>query len=601
LDKHEEQAVTTAPPASQEKPNGKKSEAKTSEAKNSEAKTSEAKAEKAEKVAEKSADAAKPADAKAAEVKSAEAKTPDGGKAAEGTKAEQAKLPPAKTAADGAPPEKAAEPRPDGKAAAESKPAETKSAESKAAESKAVDTKPAETKPAETKPDQKAIAPPAAETKPGERARRHSTGAQNQPKNGTTLDLVELKDMSIQKLNQVAKDFGVPGVAGMRKQELIFKILQTQAEKSGLIFSEGVLECLPDGFGFLRAPEYNYLPGPDDVYVSPSQIRRFDLRTGDTISGQIRPPKEGERYFALIKVDAINFEPPEEARNKIFFDNLTPLYPNERVRLETTKENYSGRVMDLLTPLGKGQRGLIVAAPRTGKTMLLQSIANSVTTNHPEIALIVLLIDERPEEVTDMQRSVRGEVISSTFDEPASRHVQVAEMVIEKAKRLVEHKRDVVILLDSITRLARAYNTVVPPSGKVLSGGVDSNALQRPKRFFGAARNIEEGGSLTIVASALIDTGSRMDDVIFEEFKGTGNMEIHLDRKLMDKRVFPAIDITKSGTRKDELLLPKEELNRVWVLRKVLSPLSPVESIELLLDKLNKTRSNAEFLGSMSG
>jgi len=421
-------------------------------------------------------------------------------------------------------------------------------------------------------------------------------------KNGApTLDLVELKDMSILKLNQIAKDLGVPGVAGLRKQELIFKILQTQAEKSGLIFSEGVLECLPDGFGFLRAPEYNYLPGPDDVYVSPSQIRRFDLRTGDTISGQIRPPKEGERYFALIKVDAINFEPPEESRNKIFFDNLTPLYPNSRLKLETTRENFSGRVMDLLTPIGKGQRGLIVAPPRTGKTMLLQNIANSVTTNHPEVVLIVLLIDERPEEVTDMQRSVRGEVISSTFDEPAARHVQVAEMVIEKAKRLVEHKRDVVILLDSITRLARAYNTVVPPSGKVLSGGVDSNALQRPKRFFGAARNIEEGGSLTIVATALIDTGSRMDDVIFEEFKGTGNMEIHLDRKLVDKRVFPAIDINKSGTRKEELLMPREELNRVWVLRKVLNPLSPTESMELLLDKLNKTRSNAEFLASMSG
>jgi transcription termination factor Rho len=430
--------------------------------------------------------------------------------------------------------------------------------------------------------------------------RKHSTGAI--AKNGSpTLDLVELKDMSIQKLNQVAKDLGVAGAAGLRKQELIFKILQTQAEKSGLIFSEGVLECLPDGFGFLRAPEYNYLPGPDDVYVSPSQIRRFDLRTGDTISGQIRPPKEGERYFALIKVDAINFEPPEEARNKIFFDNLTPLYPNERMKLETVKENFSGRVMDLLTPVGKGQRGLIVSPPRTGKTMLLQSIANSITANHPEISLIVLLIDERPEEVTDMQRSVRGEVISSTFDEPATRHVQVAEMVIEKAKRLVEHKKDVVILLDSITRLARAYNTIVPPSGKVLSGGVDSNALQRPKRFFGAARNIEEGGSLTIIATALIDTGSRMDDVIFEEFKGTGNMEIHLDRKLVDKRVFPAIDINKSGTRKEELLMPKEELNRVWILRKVLNPLSPVETMELLLDKLGKTLTNAQFLGSMSG
>ena len=416
-----------------------------------------------------------------------------------------------------------------------------------------------------------------------------------------TLNLVELKDMSIQKLNVITKEFGLVQTAGLRKQELIFKILQSQAEKSGLIFSEGVLECLPDGFGFLRAPEYNYLPGPDDVYVSPSQIRRFDLRTGDTISGQIRPPKEGERYFALIKVDAINFEAPEETRNKIFFDNLTPLYPNERLKLETTKENYSGRVMDMLTPIGKGQRGLIVAPPRTGTTMMLQSIANSITTNHPEVNLIVLLIDERPEEVTDMQRSVKGEVISSTFDEPAARHVQVAEMVIEKAKRLVEHKRDVVILLDSITRLARAYNTVVPPSGKVLSGGVDSNALQRPKRFFGAARNIEEGGSLTIMATALIDTGSRMDDVIFEEFKGTGNMEVHLDRKLVDKRVFPAIDINKSGTRKDELLLPKDELNRVWILRKVLSPLSPTESIELLLDRLSKAKSNSDFLSSMNG
>ncbi|HWC00190.1 MAG TPA: transcription termination factor Rho [Bryobacteraceae bacterium] len=410
-----------------------------------------------------------------------------------------------------------------------------------------------------------------------------------------------LKDLSIQRLNEVARELDLAGVGGMRRQELIFKILEAQAEKSGLIFSQGVLECLPEGYGFLRSPEYNYLPGPDDVYVSPSQIRRFDLRTGDTVSGQIRPPQEGERYFALLKVDAINFEPPEEARNKIFFDNLTPLYPDERVRLETTRENFSGRVMDLLTPLGKGQRGLIVSPPRTGKTMLLQSIAHSITANHPEIVLIVLLIDERPEEVTDMQRSVQGEVISSTFDEPASRHVQVAEMVIEKAKRLVEHKKDVVILLDSITRLARAYNTIVPASGKILSGGVDSNALQRPKRFFGAARNIEEGGSLTIIATALIDTGSRMDDVIFEEFKGTGNMEVHLDRKLVDKRVFPAIDINKSGTRKEELLLPKEELNRVWILRKVVTPLSPVETMELLLDKLGKTRTNAEFLSSMSG
>jgi len=419
-------------------------------------------------------------------------------------------------------------------------------------------------------------------------------------KEGEILDIAKLKEMNISALVQVAKDLNVVGASGLRKQELIFKILQAQTEKSGLIFSEGVLECLPDGFGFLRAPDYNYLPGPDDIYVSPSQIRKFDLRTGDTISGQIRPPKDGERYFALIKVEAINFEPPDEARNKIFFDNLTPLYPLERIHLETNKENISARVLDLLTPVGKGQRGLVVSPPRTGKTMLLQAIANSVSANHPEITLIVLLIDERPEEVTDMQRTVHGEVISSTFDEPAARHVQVAEMVIEKAKRLVEHKRDVVILLDSITRLARAYNTVVPPSGKVLSGGVDSNALQRPKRFFGAARNIEEGGSLTIIATALIDTGSRMDDVIFEEFKGTGNMEVHLDRKLVDKRVFPAIDLNKSGTRKEELLVPKDELNRIWVLRKILNPLSPVESMELIIDKLSKTNNNSQFLASMS-
>ena len=361
-----------------------------------------------------------------------------------------------------------------------------------------------------------------------------------------------------------------------------------------------MLEILPDGYGFLRSPDYNYLPGPDDIYVSPSQIRKFDLKTGDTISGNVRPPHEGEKYFALVKIEAINFESPEETRNKILFDNLTPLYPQERIKMETVHENTSGRVTDLLTPVGKGQRGLIVAPPRTGKTMLLQSIANSVTTNHPEVALIVLLIDERPEEVTDMQRSVKGEVISSTFDEPAARHVQVAEMVIEKAKRLVEHKRDVVILLDSITRLARAYNTIVPPSGKVLSGGVDSNALQRPKRFFGAARNIEEGGSLTIIATALVDTGSRMDEVIFEEFKGTGNMEVILDRKLVDKRVFPAIDIQRSGTRKEELLIPKEDLQRIWVLRKVLNPLSPVEAMELLVDRLGKTRNNAEFLLKMN-
>ena len=417
---------------------------------------------------------------------------------------------------------------------------------------------------------------------------------------GVSMDIAELKEMNIATLTQVAKDLGVQGATGMRKQELIFKILQAQTEKNGLIFSEGVLETLPDGFGFLRAPDYNYLPGPDDIYVSPSQIRKFDLHTGDTVSGQIRPPKDGERYFALIKVEAINFEHPDVVKNKIFFDNLTPLYPNQRVRLETAGDNLSARVLDLMTPIGKGQRGLIVSPPRTGKTMLLQTIANSITQNHPEVILIVLLIDERPEEVTDMMRSVHGEVISSTFDEPATRHVQVAEMVIEKAKRLVEHKRDVVILLDSITRLARAYNTIVPPSGKVLSGGVDSNALQRPKRFFGAARNIEEGGSLTIIATALIDTGSRMDDVIFEEFKGTGNMEVNLERKLVEKRVFPAIDINKSGTRKEELLMSKEELNRVWVLRKVLNPLSPVESMELLLEKLSKKKNNADFLASMS-
>jgi transcription termination factor Rho len=415
-----------------------------------------------------------------------------------------------------------------------------------------------------------------------------------------SVSLAELKDKNITDLAKIAKELNIPGSSGMRKQELIFQILRAQTEKNGLIFSEGVLECLPDGFGFLRAPEYNYLPGPDDIYVSPSQIRKFDLRTGDTVSGQVRPPKDGERYFALIKVEAVNFEDPEVTRNKIFFDNLTPLYPQERIRLETTKENLTGRVLDMLCPVGKGQRGLIVAPPRTGKTMMLQSIANSITTNHPEIALIVLLIDERPEEVTDMQRTVKGEVISSTFDEPPQRHIQVAEMVLEKAKRLVEHKRDVVILLDSLTRLGRAYNAVTPPSGKVLSGGIDANALQRPRRFFAAARNVEEGGSLTIMATALIDTGSRMDDVIFEEFKGTGNMEINLDRRLVDKRVFPTIDINRSGTRKDELLLPADELNRIWVLRKVLSPLSTVEAMELLLGRLSKTKTNAEFLASMS-
>jgi transcription termination factor Rho len=419
-------------------------------------------------------------------------------------------------------------------------------------------------------------------------------------KEAARLDLAVLKEMGIQKLAGVAKSLEISGAAAMKKQELVFQILRAQAEKEGLIFSEGVLEILPDGFGFLRAPEYCYLPGPDDIYVSPSQIRKFDLRTGDTISGQIRPPKEDERYFALIKVDAVNFEPPDRSKEKVFFDNLTPLYPQDRIKLETIPEGLSTRILDLMTPLGKGQRALIVAAPRTGKTMLLQAIANAITTNHPEVVLIVLLIDERPEEVTDMQRSVHGEVISSTFDEPADRHVQVAEMVMEKAKRLVEHKKDVVILLDSITRLARAYNTIVPPSGKVLSGGVDSNALQRPKRFFGAARNVEEGGSLTIIASALVETGSRMDDVIFEEFKGTGNAEIVLDRKLTDKRIFPSIDINRSGTRKDEIIVPKEELARAWILRKVLSALSPVEAMELLTERLGKTKSNKEFLESMS-
>ncbi|MBI3780780.1 MAG: transcription termination factor Rho [candidate division NC10 bacterium] len=392
------------------------------------------------------------------------------------------------------------------------------------------------------------------------------------------MNIVELKEKTISELTSIARSLNVVGASGLRKQELIFKILEAQTEKSGLIFAEGVLEVLPDGFGFLRAPDYNYLPGPDDIYVSPSQIRRFDLRTGDTVSGQVRPPKEGERYFALLKVEAVNFENPELIKEKVLFDNLTPLFPNQRIRLET----------------------LIVAPPRTGKTILLQKIANSITKNHPEVILIVLLIDERPEEVTDFQRSVKAEVVSSTFDEPATRHVQVAEMVIEKAKRLVEHKRDVVILLDSITRLGRAYNTIVPPSGKVLSGGVDSNALQRPKRFFGAARNIEEGGSLTIMATALIDTGSRIDDVIFEEFKGTGNCELVLDRRLVDKRVFPAIDIFRSGTRKEELLLTQEELNRMWVLRKVLQTMGVVEAMELLLEKLKEAKSNEEFLRAMN-
>ncbi len=414
------------------------------------------------------------------------------------------------------------------------------------------------------------------------------------------MNLQDLKNKKISELNGIARDLNIEGASGLRKQDLIFAILNAQTEQNGSIYGEGVLEILQDGFGFLRAPDYNYLPGPDDIYVSPSQIRRFNLRTGDTVSGQIRPPKEGERYFALLKVETINFETPEAGRDKTLFDNLTPLYPEEKLKLETAPDNYGMRVMELVSPIGKGQRGLIVAPPRTGKTMLIQNIANSIAANHPEVYLIVLLIDERPEEVTDMQRSVNGEVVSSTFDEPATRHVQVAEMVIEKAKRLVEHKKDVVILLDSITRLARAYNTVLPPSGKILTGGVDANALQKPKRFFGAARNIEEGGSLTIIATALVDTGSKMDEVIFEEFKGTGNMEVHLDRRLVEKRTFPAIDINKSGTRKEELLIERSMLNRIWILRKILHPMNVVDAMEFLLDKLSETKTNQEFIDSMS-
>ena len=414
------------------------------------------------------------------------------------------------------------------------------------------------------------------------------------------LNLKALKEKKISELAQIARNFSVDGTSGLRKQDLIFSILQAQAEQSGYIYGEGVLEILSDGFGFLRSPDYNYLPGPDDIYVSPSQIRRFNLRTGDVVSGQIRPPKEGERYFALLKVEVINYEEPERAREKILFDNLTPLYPEDQLLLEHTPDSYTSRIIDLLTPIGKGQRGLIVAAPRTGKTMMLQSIAQGIVENQKEVILIVLLIDERPEEVTDMQRSVHAEVVSSTFDEPATRHVQVAEMVIEKAKRLVEHGKDVVILLDSVTRLARAYNSVVPPSGKLLSGGVDANALRGPKKFFGAARNIEDGGSLTILGTALIDTGSRMDEVIFEEFKGTGNMEIHLDRRLMDKRIFPALDINRSGTRKEELLLGRETINRIWILRKLLSQLNTVEAMEFLMDKMGGTKDNIEFLESMN-
>ena len=416
----------------------------------------------------------------------------------------------------------------------------------------------------------------------------------------TVMYLTQLKQRNITELNEIARELKIEGAANLRKQELIFAILQAQTEKNGVIYGEGVLETLPDGFGFLRAPDSNYLPGPDDIYISPSQIRRFNLRTGDIVSGQIRPPKESERYFALLKVEKINYEDPEIARDKILFDNLTPLYPEERINLEYDPNEYCTRVMELITPIGKGQRGLIVAAPRTGKTMMLQAIARGILKNHPEIVLIVLLIDERPEEVTDWQRQVKAEVISSTFDEPAQRHAQVAEMVIEKAKRLVEHKRDVVILLDSLTRLARAYNTIAPPSGKVLSGGLDSNALQRPKRFFGAARNIEDGGSLTIMATAIVDTGSRMDDVIFEEFKGTGNMEVHLDRRLADKRIFPAIEIAASGTRKEELLVDRERLNKMWILRKVLSPLGSVEAMEFLIDKMGGTKTNKDFLDSMN-
>jgi len=414
------------------------------------------------------------------------------------------------------------------------------------------------------------------------------------------MHLEDLKTMDPKELLETANTLEIEGSATMTKQELIFGILQAQSEKDVYISGQGVLEILPDGFGFLRSADYSYLPGPDDIYVSPSQIRRFNLKNGDEVRGQIRPPKDNERYFALLKLETISNEDPEEAKHRVSFDNLTPLYPMEKFKLETDSDKLTGRVLDLLVPIGKGQRGMIVSPPKAGKTMMLQSVANSITKNHPDVALMVLLIDERPEEVTDMQRSVKGEVVASTFDEPASRHVQVARMVMEKAKRLVEYKKDVVILLDSLTRLARAHNTVCPPSGKLLSGGIDANALQKPKRFFGSARNIEEGGSITIIATALVDTGSRMDEVIYEEFKGTGNQEIHLDRTIMERRVFPAIDISKSGTRKEELLIPKDQLDRIWILRKLLSPLNPIDSIEFLLDKLSKTRNNAEFLDSMN-
>lgn len=416
-----------------------------------------------------------------------------------------------------------------------------------------------------------------------------------------TMDIMELKTKSINDLLDIAGELDIPGVSGLRKQELIFKILELQTQKDGLIFAEGVLEILEEGYGFLRSSDYNYLPGPDDIYVSPSQIKRFDLRVGDTISGQVRPPKETERYFALLKIEAVNFEHPEAGKHKKLFDNLTPLYPETMLNLETTADEISGRIIDLLAPIGKGQRALITSPPKAGKTIILQKIANAISINHPEVKLLVLLIDERPEEVTDMKRSVHGEVISSTFDEPAERHVQVADMVIEKAKRLVEQQHDVVILLDSVTRLARAHNSVVPHSGKILSGGVDSNALHRPKRFFGAARAIEQGGSLTIIATALIETGSRMDEVIFEEFKGTGNMEIVLDRRLADRRIFPAIDINRSGTRREELLIPPDVLAKVWVLRKFLAEMNPIEAMEFLMDRIRKTKNNALFLESMKG
>lgn len=415
------------------------------------------------------------------------------------------------------------------------------------------------------------------------------------------MNLKELKEKHISDLVHMAREMGIEGAANLRKQDLVFALLEAQAARNGIVYSEGVLETLPDGFGFLRAPDYNYLPGPDDIYVSPSQIRRFNLRTGDTVAGQIRPPKDNERYFALLKVESVNLEPPDLTGEKILFDNLTTIHPNRRFKMEYDPQVLSSRVIDLMSPIGMGQRALIVAPPRTGKTVLLQNIANSIAANHPEVVLIVLLIDERPEEVTEMERSVRGEVVSSTFDEPAQRHVQVAEMVIEKAKRLVEHKKDVVILLDSITRLARAYNSVVPPSGKILTGGVDANALHKPKRFFGAARNVEEGGSLTIIATALIDTGSRMDEVIFEEFKGTGNMELVLDRRLAERRIFPAIDINKSGTRREDLLLGKDTLNRLWVLRKVLHPMNPIESMEFLIQRMDRSETNEEFLAAMNG